>query len=252
MNTQTSSVRSRATSVYRSVKSLWSSAEGDFRSNEYLRHNQRRQEHLVSLGLSLAGKTVLETGAGLGDHSTFFLDRGCSMTITEGRPASVNYLKKRFPRERVELLDLDAPRDIQAHSQIVYCYGTLYHLAKPAEALEYLSRNCEELLLLETCVSFGEQEEMHPVREPRSQASQAVSGFGCRPTRPWIYSQLKKHFSWVYLPVTQPWHEQFPLDWRKENPDRSGQLYRAIFVASRTALENPNLSVDIPMIQVRH
>ena len=205
----------------------------------------------MSLDLPLAGKTVLETGAGLGDHSTFFLDRGCPMIITEGRPANVTYLKKRFPRQRVELLDLDAPRDLQARSQIVYCYGTLYHLAKPAEALEYLSRNCEESLLLETCVSFGEQEEMNPVQEPRSQASQAVSGYGCRPTRRWIYSQLKKHFSCVYLPLTQPWHEQFPTDWRNENANQGGQLTRAVFIASRTAIENPNLSVDIPMIQVR-
>jgi len=252
MNAQASSFRARLAFAYRRAKSLWGSAESDFRSSEYLRHNQRRQEHLASLGLSLAGKTVLETGAGIGDHSTFFLDRGCAMTITDGRPENVKYLKERFPRERVQLLDLEAPVDFQEHSQVVYCYGTLYHLANPAEALEYLSRNCQELLLLETCVSYGAQEEMNPIREPRSQVSQAVSGYGCRPTRTWIYSELKKHFSFVYLPVSQPWHEEFPTDWRDQKVGLGAQLTRAVFVASRTALENPNLSVDIPIIQIRH
>jgi hypothetical protein len=251
MHTQRNSIRARVAFASRSVSSLWRSTESDFRSTEYLRHNQRRQEHLASLGLPLAGKTVLETGAGIGDHSTFFLDRGCPMVISDGRPANVAYLKKRFPLQRVELLDLDAPPGFQAPSQIVYCYGTLYHLAKPAEALEYLSKNCQELLLLETCVSFGAQEEMNPVREPRHQVSQAVSGYGCRPTRAWIYSQLKKHFSYVYLPASQPWHEQFPTNWT-ESAAADGRLTRAVFIASRTPVENPNLSAEIPMVQVRH
>src|SRR5579863_6438912 len=108
MHSKTTSFRAGVTRAWpgaafawRSAKSLWSSAESDFRSSSYLRHNQRTQEHLASLGLPLAGKTVLEAGAGIGDHSTFFLDRGCPMVISDGRPANVRYLKKRFPTQRV-------------------------------------------------------------------------------------------------------------------------------------------------------
>ena len=36
-------------------------------SENYLRINGRRLEHLASLGLPLDGRTVLEVGAGLGD-----------------------------------------------------------------------------------------------------------------------------------------------------------------------------------------
>lgn len=44
-------------------------AERHFHSIFYLRHNARRQEHLATLGLDLGNKSVLEVGAGIGDHT---------------------------------------------------------------------------------------------------------------------------------------------------------------------------------------
>src|SRR5258706_7389962 len=64
----------------------WEKVAAGFRSLGYLRHNQRRQEHLASLGLELADRSVLELGAGVGDHTTFFLDLGCTVTAVEPRP----------------------------------------------------------------------------------------------------------------------------------------------------------------------
>ena len=57
-----------------------------FRSDHYQRHNRRRQEHLATLELPIAGRSVLEVGAGIGDHTAFFTDRGCRVTATDGRP----------------------------------------------------------------------------------------------------------------------------------------------------------------------
>ena len=56
-----------------------------FRSPWYQRHNQRRQEHLASLQLDLVGKSVLEVGAGVGDHTFYFLDRDCTVVSVEAR-----------------------------------------------------------------------------------------------------------------------------------------------------------------------
>ena len=61
-------------------------AEALFRSPQYRRHNARRQEHLASLGLDLRHKSVLELGAGVGDHTVFFLDRDCVVTSVEDLP----------------------------------------------------------------------------------------------------------------------------------------------------------------------
>ncbi len=193
---------------------------------------------------------MLEVGAGIGDHTSFFLDRGCRVLTTEARPENLEILRRRFPSLDVRALDLDRPDAAFAEQlEIVYCYGTLYHLERPAEALEFLAARCTSLLLLETCVSPGADESLNPVNEQRELPSQAVSGRGCRPTRPWVRSRLLRHFPHVYLTRTQPWHEEFPLDWDFE-PDFS-RLSRSVFVASREPLDNHVLTEEIPLRQTR-
>ena len=58
--------------------------------------------HLASLGLSLEGRRVLEVGAGVGHLSGFFLERGCDLVVTEGRPENVAELRRRFPNIEAE------------------------------------------------------------------------------------------------------------------------------------------------------
>jgi hypothetical protein len=221
-----------------------------FNGWHYLHHNQRRQEHLASLGLDLADRSVLEVAAGIGDHTSFFLDRGCSVIVTEGRPENVKLLRTRYPELDVRRLDLDdPPADFAETAEVIYCYGALYHLARPAEALAFLAEHTSDLLLLETCVSPGDAIELNPVSEEGANPSQALSGTGCRPTRPWIWTELEKHFPFVYLTVTQPWHEEFPLDW---HAPANGKLTRAVFVAARRELSLPTLSPELLDRQTRH
>jgi hypothetical protein len=225
--------------------------KGPFRSDHYVRHNQRRQEHLASLGLALDRRSVLEFGSGIGDHTTFFLDRNCAVCATEGRPELYDILRERYPQIRTELIDLEHP-DEAFHGvfDIVYAYGVLYHVGDPARALAYMSKRCGELLLLETCVSPGDDLSINLVPEEKERASQAISGTGCRPTRRWIFEQLLTEFVHVYATVTQPWHAEFPTDWDAIPSD--GTLTRAVFVASRKPLDLPTLTSELPRIQPRH
>lgn len=219
-----------------------------FQNNFYLRHNQRRLEHLASLGLDLHGKSVLEVGAGIGDHTSFFLDRGCQVVCTEGRYENLEILKQRFSASLpVFHLDLNEPDpSFEGAFDIVYCYGLLYHLHKPLEAISFMAGHCRNLLLLETCVSYGEHEAINFCEEPAASPTQSISGQGCRPTRSWIFNQLKQHFPHVYMPLTQPSHEEFPTDWTT----KSGEgLTRSVFIATRQPLNNPLLVEEIPMQQ---
>ncbi len=223
----------------------------EFHSLHYLRHNQRRLEHLVSLNLPIHGASVLEVGAGIGDHTHFFLDRNCKVTSTEGRSENLALLKSHYPQIECLRLDMDAPQiQFSSSFEIVYCYGLLYHLKQPVEALAYLAACCSNLLLLETCVSFGNEELINSCSEPAEVPSQAVSGQGCRPTRPWVFNELKKHFEFVYITSTQPNHEEFPLDWTVS--PQPGRLTRSVFVASRQKINNPLLLEEIPLQQRRH
>jgi hypothetical protein len=222
--------------------------EDVFWSTHYLRHNQRRQEHLASLRLPLAGRSVLETGAGIGDHTSFFVDRGCSVVVTEAQEQNLAILRRRYPDLDVRQLDLDAPGREPIEVDVVYSYGTLYHLEHPAEAIAWLARCARELLVLETCVAAGERAELHRFEERPGAPENAIRGHGCRPTRSWVRGELAKAFAHVYMPVTQPWHEEFPLDW--SDPELFQRpLIRSIFIAARSPIENALLSTTVPLTQ---
>jgi Methyltransferase domain len=223
-----------------------------FRSNQYLRHNARRLEHLASLRIPVAGMSVLEVGAGIGDHTHFYVDRGCAVTVTEARKENLAVLRRSYPSLNVRFLDMDSPHRIEGGPfDLVHCYGLLYHLSRPAEALTFLSENATGMLFLETCVSFGDREEINPIGELRSNPTQAYSAKGCRPTRIWLFNRLRDLFEYVYVPTTQPCHAEFPLDWANAK-NHTAALQRAVFIASRQKLNNDILSTSLLMQQSRH
>jgi SAM-dependent methyltransferase len=199
---------------------------------------------------------VLEVGAGVGDHVFFFLDRDCSVVSLEVRDENCHLFTETIQAakasgytktSKVRLVQGDAESLDAAVSDdfdIVYCYGLLYHLKNPAAALISMADRCRDLLLLESCVSFGDDEVVNEIREQSTDPTQSFRGCGCRPTRPWIMSQLKALFAYVYVPRIQPAHEEFPLDW--SGAQSFGHLTRATFVASRNPIKNELLLDYLP------
>jgi hypothetical protein len=83
-----------------------------FQSEHYLTHNRKRLQHLNSLNLPLYGRKVLEVGAGVGDHSLFYIEKDCHVTITENRPEILVFLEQRFEGNvsvNIRQLDMDNP-----------------------------------------------------------------------------------------------------------------------------------------------
>jgi SAM-dependent methyltransferase len=215
--------------------------EETFHSHHYLRLTMRTLEHLASLALPLQNRSVLEVGAGAGDFSGFFLDRGCRMTITDVRPELLAYLHRRYPGQDIRRLDLEQTAPFAgAPFEVVFCYGVLYHLQQPAQAIAYLSDCCSDLLLVSSQVVFGDNAEIERADEQQARLSQSYYGRGARFTRRWLWQQLRHHFPHVYLPITQPAHPQFPTDWTLQ-PVKE-ELVRAVFVAARQPLTNPLLT----------
>ena len=218
-----------------------------FHSNHYLRHTSRRLEHLASLAIPVEGKSVLELGAGIGDHTSFFLDRGCDVLATDSRETNRVVLQARYPQCKTMVLDLDEPvTQLKQKFDIVYAYGLLYHLAEPAAAVQRLANWTGGILLLETCVSPTAQGP-NIVKEDRKNPTQAHCGTGCRPGRRWLYELLQTHFEHVYSTRTQPRHLEFPLDWNTAN---DSHLTRAVFVCSRTPLNLPTLTRELNTVQL--
>ena len=223
-----------------------------FRSARYVRHNARRMEHLATLGLPLRGRTVLELGAGIGDHTSFFLDRGCKATLIEGRSENLDILRQSFASEQkwvegtdftVVQADLDMPEMTEvAPHEIVFCYGLLYHLNNPFRLLKWAAPLCADLMLCETCVTYDDSSRGGAVKENAVSPTQALNGVGARPTRRQIMAALQELFPHVYVPATQPWHEEFPTDWTLPQPQAGSS--RAIFIATRQALPSSPCILD--------
>ena len=118
--------------------------------------NDARMSHLATLNLPIAGKSVLEVGAGIGLLTGFFEERGCKVLSTDARPENVAEMKRRHPARQVATLDLERPEALGSLGKfdIVFCYGTLYHLATPGPALKALSQ-VSDMILLETSLSQG-------------------------------------------------------------------------------------------------
>lgn len=204
--------------------------EEHFGSEHYLRHNSRRLEHLASLDLPLRNCTVLEVGAGIGDHTSFYLDRGCKVTVTDVRPENIEILKRRYgDNSNVEImqLDMEAPKLEQDRAfDVIHCYGLLYHLANPEDAIRFMSQH-GKLLCMETCVAPDDQGEVNCLQEPGCVFSQSFYGQGCRPNQQWVLNTLSKYFTRAYLTPTQPDHPEFT----RYPEGHSVTLYRRVYVA---------------------
>ena len=218
----------------------------DFFTPRYIKHNAARLSHLQSLNLDLNNKKVLEVGAGSGDHTKFFLEKGCDVLATDARPELVKYISKKLG---CKTLVLDLENELEkirklGKFDILYCYGLLYHLGNPGAFLTEASK-VSDCILLETCVTYGKGLSINPVKENIKGSTQSATGRGSRPTREWVYNTLKKLYPFVYCPVTQPKHYEFPTDWTlKEQPFK--HLTRAVFVASHQAIENNLLTTELP------
>lgn len=225
--------------IYRRTHPWWS-----FDESEAMAINEARMTHLASLDLPIEGRSVLEVGAGVGMLTGFFEARGCNVLSTDARPENIAELHRRHPRRRVAVLDLERTETIDSLGRfdIVFCYGTLYHLASPEPALQALAR-VSDLILLETCLSPGRDEEVPLVEESAAPNQAYSSSGGTRPTRAWVLSKLSRYWGNGYISVTQPSHPEFPLDW---TAPPTGRNTRAIFVGSKAPLANPLLTSDIP------
>lgn len=226
-----------------------SDARAAFLSDLYIRHNARRLEHLASLQLDLSGRSVLELGAGIGDHSVFYLDRGCTVTAVEPRADNVAVLRERMRqwpavwdpgRLRVVEAPVERLGDIPGlpSHDIVHCYGLLYHLRDPRAVLAAAARRCDDLLLVETKVRLPGQPPT--VVEDQANPTNAIDGAATLLTRAELITELRSWFPRVYAPRLPVAHEQFPEDWDHVPPDQ--WPIRAVLVAARTHQASPALA----------
>ena len=205
----------------------------EFASEGYQLHNHAVQRHLASLGLDLRNKSVLELGAGVGDHTQFWLDRSCNVLAVEGREENVIEFRKRFPQVQMTQFDLDSDYWPFDNYQIIYAYGVLYHLKDPIMSLNHWAAGCTELLLLETIVS--NRARPHHAKEDPNDCRDGLCETAVHLPYAEIIKELQLLFEYVYVPERAPQHPEFIDDWA--NPPVGGYV-RGVFIG--TDIEQPN------------
>lgn len=217
-----------------------------FAQDEATTINRARLEHLASLDLPLAGKSVLEVGCGIGMLSHFFLERGCALTCFDGRSENIKALRERFGDAQnlsARVLDMDNDSlTALGRFDVVFCYGLLYHLENPLRAIRQMAEVCDGMLLLETCVCDSALPVLRLAEETKT-FSQALQGVGCRPSPSYVVLGLNRAgFPWVYQPSSVPDYPDFHFGWRNDlSSRRAGNLMRCVFIASKHPMDNPKL-----------
>ena len=213
-----------------------------FDTTEAAALNQARLDHLAGLGLVIDGRSVLEVGAGVGHLSGFFVDRGCRLVTTEGRPDNVAELRRRFPDMRSEVADVEDSLGALGRFDIVFCYGLLYHLENPVRALRNMAEVCDDLLLIETMVCDSPL----PVARLDDEyltVNQALRGLAHRPSASYVALALNRiGFDHIYATVPGPAHPDYT--WTPLGDcafSRDGHLLRRVFVAARRSIDSAGL-----------
>jgi SAM-dependent methyltransferase len=204
--------------------------------------NRARLDHLASLGLPVDGRSVLEVGAGVGNLSGFFLERGCRLVTTEARLENVAELRRRYPDVKSEVIDVEDSLAALGRFEIVFCYGLLYHLESPVRALRNMAEVCDDLLLIETVVCDSPLPVARLDDETLS-VSQALLGLAHRPSPSYLALALNRiGFEHIYAAKERPDYPDY--SWTPSGDgafSRDGHLLRGVFVASRNAIVSAGL-----------
>jgi SAM-dependent methyltransferase len=224
------------------TQALTTTVEQSFDCDVALELNEARIRHLKSLQLPLAGKSLLDVGAGVGHLAARLLELDCQVTCVDGRAENVAEIQRRLPNVRAEVADVENT-DLSTFGEFdaVFCYGLLYHVENPVMALRNMAKAAKELLLLETLVCDSYQPVMYLVEEPPT-PNQALRGFGCRPSPSFIVLALKRLGFYVYAAKEPPAHPCYHIRWRDSlRIWDNGLSLRAVFVASRQQLHSPHI-----------
>lgn len=232
----------------RAIESEQRPDEGDERSfdtDAASQINAARLAHVESLGLLIAGRSVLDVGGGPGHLAQYFVQQGCRVVSTDGREENTQRALELYPDLDARRLDVEDTKAVRALGtfEIVFCFGLLYHQENPLLALRNLAATTTDLLLIETMICDSTAPIVLLDDETFSW-NQGLRGLGCRPSPAWIATALDRiGLHHVYAPREVPDFPDYRFAWRNDlSWQRHGHPLRCTFVASREPIESPLLA----------
>lgn len=180
-----------------------------------------------ALGLS----TAADAGCGLGFFTETLAECGLSARGFDARAENIEEARRRFPRIPFEQADVEA-REISQLGQfdLALCFGLLYHLENPLQAIRNLRAITEKCLVLESMCLPEERCSLLLRQEPR-QDDQSLTELACYPSESSLVKMLyRAGFSKVYRVTPLPDHDDF-----RETSDHTQR--RTVLLASQMPID---------------
>lgn len=166
------------------------------------------------------GKKILELGCGYGDIGYVLMSLGAELVFAEGRAENCDYLRRRFPNNRVYFMNCENewPFAEDERFDMILHMGLLYHLDNIWFVFDRCCHCCDHIVL-ETEVSDSDDENYILKIDENSQGwDQSLMGHGSRPSGAYVEKHLRS-LGWSFRRVTDSrCNAQFhTYDWEVKN-----------------------------------
>lgn len=185
-----------------------------FDTADAARINTARKSFLEELLPDLMGqggvKRVLDVGCGYGFFSNYLKSANLYVVAFDGRRENAAEAKNRYPDIDFHVYDIENPSCLNLGSfDLVLCFGLLYHLENPFQAIRNLYALSDKYLLIETMVA-PYRSAVSVLYEESQSDNQGPRYLAWMPTESGFVKMLyQAGFEGVYRSTPLPEHEQF-------------------------------------------
>ncbi len=210
-----------------------------FDHDTYKEITEARKAHadfyLDTLVKELSLETALDVGCGVGSFSGWLAAKGLRVTGVDGRLENIDEARRRYPQVEFQVANVEDPLvKTMGQFDLVLCYGLLYHLENPFQALRNLFSVTEKILLMESRVIPYEMPAAFLMDECVGE-DQGLNHMAFVPSRQALVNMLyASGFLSVFRPRTTPQHKEFQSTSLHHNS-------RSMLVASKVALHKDSL-----------
>lgn len=232
------------------VRASGAAPASSFDKPAYAEITEAQLKYLESLRLPVDGKSVIDLGCGVGRLSEHFVRRHCDVLCVDGREDNIKKLREFYPGRKAAVADVESERlSALGKFDIVFCFGLLYHLADELGFIKRAYAMCNEMMIVETCLTDAADPLVRLVKENASDVTQALSSIGSRPSPSYVTTCLRASgFPYVYVPTSLPKHPQYEYKLSNDlSYTKKGRLIRGIFIASKQAVIHDQLKLVGPL-----
>ncbi len=155
-------------------------------------------------------RNALDAGCGVGFFTQTLTELGLETRAFDGRFENVVEARRRFPKVSFERGDIESPEITALGTfDLVLCFGLLYHLESPMQAIRHLRTLTAKGLLLESMCVPGDDLRMM-LRDEPSQHDQSLTDIAFYPSESCLVKMLyRAGFAHVYRVKQLAGHDDF-------------------------------------------